>query len=174
MRRPPAPAREEAPEEELARPCLEAVEPATADPQRDDARPFRDDVDDAEPVAKSREGGRDDAVREEQPEGGEIEAAPVVGGDAVEHELVPRRDLVEPGKRDPRVRGEVNRVPGLVAQTAAHDHDRADDHGDQQPGADRGGDHARVDAAADHRRELARKRDPVEERVAPDRQDDVR
>ena len=62
----------------------------------------------------------------------EGERAPVVGRDAVEHELVAGRDLVEPGERDPRIRQEVHGVPGLVAEAAPHDHDRGHDDGDEQ------------------------------------------
>jgi hypothetical protein len=65
-------------------------------------------------------------------------------------------------------------VPPLVSEAALDDDDRAEDDGDQQPRADGGRDRARIDAAAEHRRDLLRQRDLVEERVAPDAEDDVR
>ena len=92
----------------------------------------------------------------------------------IEHELVARRDLVEPGQGDRGVDSEMDRVPRLIAHVTAHDDDRADDDRDQEHGSDRGGDHARVDAAGEHLRDLLRQRQPVERRIAPDREDDVR
>ena len=91
----------------------------------------------------------------------------------VVHELVPGRNLVEPRERDARVRRQVHRVPGLVAEPAAHDHDGADDDGDQQRGADRGRDHPGIDAAAEHRRDLLGQRDLVHQGVPPDDQHDM-
>src|SRR6266481_27607 len=70
---------------------------------------------------------RTDAKDDEQRERRDVERRPVVRRDAVEHELVPGRDLMEPGERDRRIRGEVNGVPPLVAKAAAHDDDRRDD-----------------------------------------------
>ena len=104
----------------------------------------------------------------------EVQRAPVVGRDAIEHELVPGRDLMEPRERDPGVREQVHCVPGLVAKPAPDDHDRGHDDGDEQSGSDRRGDHARVDAATEHRRDFVRQGDLVHEGIAPDRQHDVR
>jgi hypothetical protein len=55
-----------------------------------------------------------------------------------------------------------------------HDHDGADDDGNQQSGPDRRRDHARIDPAAEHRRDLGGERDLVHERVTPDAEHDVR
>jgi hypothetical protein len=68
----------------------------------------------------------------------------------------------------------VHGVPPLVTQPALHDHDRRHDDRDEQHRADGGGDHPGVDAAAEHRRDLLGQREPVEQRVAPDAEDDVR
>ena len=111
---------------------------------------------------------------DEQPERDEIEGAPVVSSGVVEHQLVAGRNLVEPGERDPGVRGEVHRIPGLVAQAAPDDHDGGDDHGDEQERPDGRRDHPGIDPTAEHRRDLLRQRDLVHQRVAPDGEDDVR
>ena len=174
MRGPPASPVEEAPEEELAGARVQPIEPATGDAQRHDSRPFGDHFRDAEPMTKSLGERRDHAKGEQEAERDEVERAPVIGGDVVEDELVPGRNLMEPRERDPRVRGEVYPVPHLVAQPPPDDHDGCDDDGDQQPGPDRRGDHSRVDPAAEHRRDLLRQRHLVHQCVAPDGEDDVR
>ena len=65
MRSPPAAAVEEPPEKELARLGAQAIESTSGDPQRDDARPFGNRLDDPHPVA---EGVRDG---DKHPEGEE-------------------------------------------------------------------------------------------------------
>jgi hypothetical protein len=92
----------------------------------------------------------------------------------VQDELVARRDLVEPAERDAGVREEVHGVPPLVAEPAPHDPDRRPRDDDEEDGADRRGDHPRIDAAGDHRPDLLRQRVLVELRVAPEAEEDVR
>ena len=48
------------------------------------------------------------------------------------------------------------------------------DDGEQEARADRGGDHPRVDPAAEHRRDLLADRELVHQRVAPDAEEHVR
>ena len=105
-----------------------------------------DDLDDAHAEAERVHDRNEHAVGEEERERREVEPAPVVGGEAVEDELVAGRDLVEPCERDRHVHREVDCVPGLVAHVPADDHDRAHDDSDEQGGADRGGDHPGIDA----------------------------
>ena len=98
------PRREEAPEEELAGVCVQPVEPAPGDPERDDARAFLA----RRPRRAGGSAGRAtsgsaDPEHDEQHERRDVERAPVVGRDRVQHELVAGRDLVEPGERDPGV-----------------------------------------------------------------------
>ena len=80
---------------------------------------------------------------------------------------------MEPAERDARVGEQMNGVPPFVRQPSPHDHDRRGDDCEQQRGADRRCDHAGVDPAAEHRRELLRERELVEQRVAPDAEHDV-
>src|SRR5213593_3404155 len=116
MRRPPAVAVEETPEKELPCAHVQPVEPATGDPQRDDAVPLADDLGDAQAVPERLRERRGEAETNEQAERDEIERTPVIGCDTVENELVARRNLVEPRQRNPCVRSEMHRVPRLVAQ----------------------------------------------------------
>ena len=95
---------------------------------------------------------------DEQRERRDVKRAPVVGRDAVEHELVAGRNLVEPGERDPCVREQVHGVPRTrsggggarsrpTSTTTAISRHRADGRRD----------HPGVDAAAEHRRDLLRR-----------------
>ena len=70
--------REKAPEEELARRGVQPVEPAPAHAERDDARAFRHDLGDAQPVAERVEERDADAEDDEQRERREVERRPVV------------------------------------------------------------------------------------------------
>ena len=109
--------------------------------------PFGHDLGDAQPVPQRAAERHEHAEDDEHDERGDVERAPVVGGGAVEDELVAGRDLVEPRERDACVRQQVHDVPPLVAEPAPHDHERGRDDGDQHPRADGRGDHPGVDAA---------------------------
>ena len=174
MRGPPASAREEAPREELARGRVQPVEPPAGDPDRHHARPLGRNLDDAQPMTECRRRRQEEAEHDEDRERGGVQRAPVVGGDGVEHELVPGGDLVEPAERDPGVGEEMHRVPPLVPQAAADDDVRRGDDREQEARADRGGDHPGVDPAAEHRRDLLADRELVHQRIAPDAEEHVR
>ena len=94
VRSPPALPVQETPEEELAGPCVEPVQAASRDSERDDARALGDDFRDAQAVAQRAQGRTDDPEGEEQAERAEVQRAPVIGRDPIEHELVAGRDLV--------------------------------------------------------------------------------
>ena len=140
---------------------------------RDDAERLLDDPVDPQPVAERLHERDDHAEADDDRERRGEERAPPVGRGRVEHELVAGRDLVEPRERDARVGEEMDGVPPLVGQAAARDRVRGGDDRDQEGGADRRGDHPRVDAAPEHRPELAADRELVQERVAPDDEHDV-
>jgi hypothetical protein len=70
------------------------------DPQRDDAGALVHHVGHAQPVAERVHHRRDDAKGDQQQQGRDVESAPVVGGDAVEHHrrhLARQRDPVQEG-----------------------------------------------------------------------------
>ena len=95
--------------------------------------PFGNDLGHAESGSRSAfEAGTSRRNETSTPNVARIQRAPVVGRDAIEDELVAGRNLVEPGKRNPGVREQMHRVPGLVAKTAPDDHDRGDDDRDEQ------------------------------------------
>src|SRR5438270_14080256 len=98
MRRVPAVARQEAPDEELPGMRIEPIEIASLDVERDDAGPFGDHVGDPKPMTKRVDDGHGDAEDDEDGECCGVERAPVVGGRPVEDELVSGRNLVEPGE----------------------------------------------------------------------------
>ena len=188
LRRPEA-SRQEPPEEELSRLGAEPLEPSPTDPERDDPGRLVRDPGDAQIEPDSVHERPYDPEEEHEPERQREQAPPVVGRDAVDHELVAVGDHVEPRERDRRVDREVHRVPPLVREPSADDDDRGDDDREQERGADRGGDDPRVGrgrggGAAERRCTRLRQRQPVpvlaQERVAvlagvtPDREDDVR
>ena len=153
---------------------VQPVEASPGDVQRHDARSLVDDLGDAQPESERVRDGNEHAADHEERQRGEVEPAPVVGRQSVDHELVAGRDLVEPGERDRRVRRQVHGVPPFVRQPAARDHERAQDDHHEQRGPDRRRDHARIDASSDHRRDLLADRQPVEDRIAPHREEHVR
>ena len=97
----------------------QTIELAPGDGERDDAGRLLLHRRDAQPVPKGGDHGSDDAKADEHDDRGDEEAAPVVGGEPVEHELVAGRDLVEPRERDPGVGHQVDGVPPLVARGGA-------------------------------------------------------
>src|SRR6266516_7737284 len=132
MCRPPALAVEKPPEEELAGAGVQAMERATCDSERDDAGRFANDLDDAQSMPEGSRERREHAKDDDRCERRGVQPTPVISSDVVVGELVPGRDLMEPGERDPPIRREVNRVPRLVAKATPDNHDRTDDDGDQQ------------------------------------------
>src|SRR5581483_9330431 len=74
--------------------------PSGAHPDRDDAGALVPDVGDAQPVAERVRHRHEDAEAEDDRERRDVERAPVIGCDGVQHELVAGRDLVEPCERD--------------------------------------------------------------------------
>ena len=131
MLRVPEAFREEPPEEELAGLRVELVEVATGDPQRDDPGGLLDHVGDPQAEAERVDDRPGEPVPEDERQGARVERPPVVGGRQVEVEVVAVRDHVEPRERDPRVGGEVDRVPPLVGHPPPDDDERGDEDDDE-------------------------------------------
>ena len=146
----------------------------SGDSQRDDPRAFGYHFRDAQAVSQRVQGRTEDPKGNEQADRAEIQRAPVIGRDAIQHELVSGRNLMEPGQCDARIGEQVHGVPPLVPKPAPDDHDGGHDDGDQQGGSDGRRDHSGVDATAEHGADLFRQGDPVHQGVAPDGEDDVR
>ena len=118
-------------------------------------------------------GGLHDPEHDDQCERRDVERRPVGRGGVEAGELGAGRDLVEPREGDRRVGAEMHEVPHLVRQPTLGDHERAEADDDQEDGADRRRDHARV-GGGEQRLDLRWHRDPVIQRVADCCQDDVR
>lgn len=117
---PPAPAREEPPEEELPSPSVQPVEMPACDAQRDHAGAFGNHLIHAQAIPEPLNDGQREPKQYEHCQGSQVERGSVGRGAGIGNELIAGGYLMEPGEHDPGVGHEVDQVPRLVAQTTPH------------------------------------------------------
>jgi len=144
VRLPPHPAAQEAPLEELAAGDRQAVEPAAAQHDRDDARPLLPRPHDADAVAQRAPDREADARREDDGERPQPQRRPPGARDRVPDERRARVDLVREREEQREVGVEVHGPPRLVGHPPAREPVGGDAGREQEQRADGRGEDARI------------------------------
>src|SRR5690349_15381493 len=105
---------EESPEEELTGASVQPVEVPSRHAHRHHARRLLDHLFHAQAVEERPSQWLSEAEEKNELQGDDVEGGPERGIQRIGHELVPRRDLMEPSKENAEVGRQVNEVPGFI------------------------------------------------------------